>query len=277
MPGVSGRVRVQVVGEGPPVLFLHGVNTSGAVWAPLVAALPGSGVWSSTARGAGSATLARVARSLVVDVLDALGLGRAAVVSTSLGGYYDLRAAEAHPDRVSGVLELGWPVGAPDGHLPVVMRIGGARTLGRLTARLPVPRAAIRPMLGRIGLRSAVRAGRVSEAMVDWFHALLQETSTMRNELDAAPPFFHALRGADPSIAIPDEALSAIRPPVHFVWGDEDPFGDVDVASAFASKIGSGASLEVFSGAGPAPWIDDPERCAAVARRFLANGPHRDG
>lgn len=39
--GSGGRLRVQVVGEGPPVLFLHGVNTSGTVWAPLAARLPG--------------------------------------------------------------------------------------------------------------------------------------------------------------------------------------------------------------------------------------------
>src|SRR5687767_5615639 len=34
-------VRVQEVGEGPPVLFIHGASTSGASWARLVARFPG--------------------------------------------------------------------------------------------------------------------------------------------------------------------------------------------------------------------------------------------
>jgi pimeloyl-ACP methyl ester carboxylesterase len=32
---------VQVVGEGLPVLFLHGVNTCGTIWAPLAGRLAG--------------------------------------------------------------------------------------------------------------------------------------------------------------------------------------------------------------------------------------------
>jgi pimeloyl-ACP methyl ester carboxylesterase len=33
------NVRVQIVGSGPPVLFLHGGSNSGANWAPLVAGM----------------------------------------------------------------------------------------------------------------------------------------------------------------------------------------------------------------------------------------------
>lgn len=277
--GVAGRIRLQVVGDGPPVLFLHGVNTAAAVWAPLVRGLPNLRCLVLDRPGCGLsepfgspvedvAGFARVAASTVIGVLDALDVPRATVVSTSLGGYYALRAAASAPERIAGVVELGWPVGASNGRLPLPMRLGGSRTLGRVTARLPAPRAAIRPMLRRIGLREAVAAGRVSDELVDWFHALLNVTPTMRNELDATPPFIHPIRGADPTIVIADDDLGRIRVPVHFLWGAEDPFGGPDVGAAFAAKV-PGATFEIVPGAGHAPWVDDPALAAAVVRRHV--------
>jgi 2-hydroxy-6-oxonona-2,4-dienedioate hydrolase len=40
LPVAGGTVRVQKLGEGPPVLFIHGGPSSGSEWAFLVARLP---------------------------------------------------------------------------------------------------------------------------------------------------------------------------------------------------------------------------------------------
>ena len=40
LPGAGLRLRVQELGDGPPILFIHGANTSGASWATLAAKLP---------------------------------------------------------------------------------------------------------------------------------------------------------------------------------------------------------------------------------------------
>ena len=37
----GARVRVQVVGDGPPAVFVHGGSTGGTSWAPLAARLGG--------------------------------------------------------------------------------------------------------------------------------------------------------------------------------------------------------------------------------------------
>ena len=272
-------VRVQRAGSGPPVVFLHGVNTSGAVFAPLVAALrdvecivldrPGCGLSDpapTTTRDV--ATFAAFADDMVVDLLDALGVERAHLVGTSLGGYFAIRTAAAHADRIASVSLLGWPVGAPNGHLPLVMRVGGARPLGKLMARLPAPEAAMKPMLSRIGLRQAVRRGRVSDEMVRWFHSLLRDTETMRNELMGAPPIIHPLRGMNEDILHRDALLSAVRPRVQLLWGDADPFGDVGVARSFARKFND-SELSVRVGSGHAPWIDEPEAVARDVATFI--------
>jgi 2-hydroxy-6-oxonona-2,4-dienedioate hydrolase len=126
LPSAGTRVRVQVIGDGPPVLLVHGVSNSGTSWAPLASRLhgfrrllldrPGCGLSeASRTRVDDVHTFASVGETLIVDVLDALGLERADIVATCLGGYYALRTASVHPDRVRRVVELG--MGAVDARL----------------------------------------------------------------------------------------------------------------------------------------------------------------
>ena len=142
------RVRALEAGVGTPVVFLHGGNVGAWSWAPLVAELqdfrcivldrPGCGLSPAlTTSFDDVAHLQSFADAFVVDVLAALGLAQADVVAISYGGYFALRAAAAHPERVRRVVEMSWPIGAPMGRMPAVMRMTGIRSLGLLMARLP--------------------------------------------------------------------------------------------------------------------------------------------
>lgn len=279
LPRSGSRVRVQVVGEGPPVLFVHGVNNGGTSWAPLVSRLdgfrclvldrPGCGLSEPLAMSVDDvSTFASLAETLIIDVLDALELERAHVVATSLGGYHALRTASAHPDRVRRVVELSWTVGAPNGELPLVMRLAGVRSLGWLMARIPINERAVRSMLAQVGLRQALEAGRVPQEGVDWFRVLLRHTNTMRNDMHASPPIIHPIRGMNDSVLLADDLLGRIEVPVHFLWGAEDPFGGGDVATRFVAKI-PGAELEILPGGGHAVWLGDPDQVATGTSRFL--------
>ena len=266
------------------MLFVHGVSNSGTSWAPLATRLhgfrrllldrPGCGLSeTSAARVDDVHTFASVGETLIVDVLDALGLERAHIVATSLGGYYALRTASVHPDRVRRVVEFGWTVGAPNGPLPLVMRLTGVRSLGRLMTRVPMNERMVRSMLAQIGLRHALETGRLPQEGVDWFGALLRYTNTMRNEMDASPPIIHPIRGMNDSILLTQELLRRVRVPVYFLWGADDPFGGGDVATRFAAEI-PGAELEIVPDGGHAVWIDEPDRVAARTKRFLAAAPN---
>jgi pimeloyl-ACP methyl ester carboxylesterase len=279
LPRLGTRVRVQVVGEGPPVLFVHGVNVNGTCWAPLVARLgdfrcllvdrPGCGLSEAVSERVNHvAAFAAYADDLLADVLDGLELERVDVVATSLGGYHALRTAAAHPDRVRRAVALGWSVGAPNGPIPLVMRLAGVRSLGRVMARMPVPKRAVRSMLGQIGLAQALEAGRLPDEGVDWFHALINHTHTVRNEIDAGPALIQLRSGMSDLLVLGDDVLGRIRAPMRFIWGAEDPFGGADVATAFVAKF-HGASLEVMAGAGHAVWMDDPDHVAKEVGAFL--------
>ena len=121
-------------------------------------------------------------------------------------------------------------------------------------------------MLRRIGLRSAVDSGRFTPTMVDWYVALLRDTDTMRNDLRGGPRF--PLRAMDDRALLPQRLLEQIRTPMLFLWGEEDPFGGPEVARQLVGSLPN-AELELWPGAGHAPWIDDPERAATTTRAFF--------
>jgi pimeloyl-ACP methyl ester carboxylesterase len=212
--------------------------------------------------------LAAFADALIVDVLDAMGLERAHVVATSFGSYMALRAAAAHPDRIGRMVVLGWPIGAPIARTPMVMRIANVPIVGRLLSRVPPSERTVRMMFRGIGLRRALESGRISDEALDWFLALLRDTDTMRNEIEAGPRIILPLRGMNERVLLPVSLLGRIQTPIYFLWGEEDPFGGADVARRFTRHLAN-AELELVPGAGHAVWMDDPDLAATTTRTFL--------
>ena len=65
-----------------------------------------------------------------------------------------------------------------------------------------------------------------------------------------------------------DDELRRITTPVLFIWGDEDVYGGPGIGRR-ACEVMPNAQLEVLPG-GHAPFLDDPERCAALIDGFLS-------
>ncbi|HJR45844.1 MAG TPA: alpha/beta hydrolase [Actinomycetota bacterium] len=272
-------VRIQEVGEGEPIVFLAGVSNGGSSWADLVARLegfrcvivdkPGTGLSDRFPDRFTFETLAAFADGHVSDILDAVGLERAHVVSTSYGGYAALRSAAASPERIDRIVEFGWLTGAPTAKMPLFMRVATIPALSRLMTSMPAPESAVRSMFKQIGLREALAAGRISQEAIDWYRSQLNDTDTMRNEMDAGPRVI-TLKGMDEQIYLSDDLLASIQTPIYFLWGENDPFGGADIARAFAAKLPN-AELELLPGAGHAVWLDDPDKAAEVTKSFLSD------
>jgi 2-hydroxy-6-oxonona-2,4-dienedioate hydrolase len=277
---VAATVRAQELGEGPLLVFVHGASNAGASWAPLASRLgdfrcvlidrPGCGLSPRLADGlADMERLDAFADALVIDVLDALDLDVCGVVGTSFGGYFALRGAAAHPDRILAAVVLGWTFGAPIESTPFVMRIAMQPALGRLLTRVSPSQRMVRRLLKQIGLRGAVDSGRFGEVEIAWFRSLLRDTDTMRNEVSSAPPVV-TMRGLNNETLLPASLLSRVTAPVLLLWGEEDPMGGAAVARAFVDQLPD-AQLDLLPHAGHAPWIDDPIDVADRMRAFLGS------
>ncbi len=111
-------LNVEVAGEGPALLLLHGFTGSAATWAPFAAFLDGFRTIAVDIIGHGAsdspAHPARYRMECCVEdlvaVLDRLGVEKAAVLGYSMGGRVALRLALAAPERLWAlVLESASP------------------------------------------------------------------------------------------------------------------------------------------------------------------------
>jgi 3-oxoadipate enol-lactonase len=120
VPG--GRLFVVDEGEGPPVVLLHAGIVNLRSWDTVVPQLVEAGYRAVRydARAWGRSTTDDVAysnRADLIAVLDALGVGRAALVGNSRGGQIALDVAVEFPDRVAVVVGVGAGLGGFEGHL----------------------------------------------------------------------------------------------------------------------------------------------------------------
>ncbi len=109
--GVLATCRLGAAAQAPAVLAIHGITSSSRTWLPVTRALRGrAAVAAVDLRGRGASRtlpppfgIAAHVRDMLA-VLDHLGLERPVVVGHSLGAYIAAALAEAHPDRVAGLV-----------------------------------------------------------------------------------------------------------------------------------------------------------------------------
>jgi 3-oxoadipate enol-lactonase len=114
VPG--GRLFVVDEGDGPPVVLLHAGVADLRAWDAMVAPLAAGGyrVVRFDTRAYGASTTEDVDFSPTADViavLDALGIGRAALVGNSRGGRIAFDTAIEYPDRTAAVVGVAAGLG----------------------------------------------------------------------------------------------------------------------------------------------------------------------
>jgi pimeloyl-ACP methyl ester carboxylesterase len=115
----GGRVHILSAGteQGPAVVLLHGASFQAQTWRDIatIDTLAGAGyrVFAIDLPGFGrSPSHGGPADEWLPQVLDALGLDRAVIVTPSMSGRYALPFATNHPERLAGLVAVA-PVGIP--------------------------------------------------------------------------------------------------------------------------------------------------------------------
>jgi pimeloyl-ACP methyl ester carboxylesterase len=254
---------VESEGSGPALVCLHAGVCDRRMWRPLAAHLSDAfQVVAYDRRGFGNTPAVDEARSDVEDlcaVLDAWVPGVPVVlVGASRGGGLALDMALQHPERVTALVLLASAVsGDPDiesypAHIQAlveaVLAAEQARDLERLNA------LEVRIWLDGPEAPEERITGAPRELLLDMNRIAL-----------AAPPLPSRV---EPPPAYP--LLEAIAQPTLVGWGDLDLPDRVALSRQLAARIPRAQSHE-FTGTAHLPSLEQPERCSAVIRAFLAN------
>jgi 2-hydroxy-6-oxonona-2,4-dienedioate hydrolase len=267
------RLRVQEVGSGEPVVFVHGTGGPGT-WPSLVAELagvrcilldrPGWGLSSPVDYSA--KPYSALVSDLLSSVLDALGLEHAHVVGASIGNTWALRLAQRHPSRVGRIVLLGGGPLLPEVAIPTFIRLL-ASPVGALMVRIPQKRKMIHAQLRQIGHGPSLDAGRITDEFIAWRLSLTRDTHSMRHER-AMVRAIASPRGFRPGLTLEDAEFTRIAQPTLHVFGTADPVGSVATWQRAAGLLPRG-ELQLVDDAGHVPWFDDPSRVASCVTHFL--------
>jgi pimeloyl-ACP methyl ester carboxylesterase len=250
------------VGEGPPLVFVHGGAVDARMWRPQLAALadeftvlawdePGAGRSSDVPAEFGLADYAGCLAALI----DALELGPAHVAGLSWGGTVAQELYRCHPELVATLIladtYAGWKGSLPEAEVRARVE--------HLRRTLAAPAQDFDPTLpGLFGGDPPAEFVPLLEAMAADVRPASMGTALLL-------------------MAVTDQRdlLPRIAIPTLLIWGELDARSPLSVAHQFENAI-PGAQLVVIAGAGHVSNLEQPARFNDAVREFCrANPPHQ--
>jgi pimeloyl-ACP methyl ester carboxylesterase len=280
-----GDLRVHEVhgGHGSPVLFIHGLGSSGYMeWRyNLESTASHHRVFAPDLPGFGRTGKPRVRytihyfASFIERYMESRGLRSAAVVGTSLGGRIALEVALEYPHLVRrlvlvNALGLGRP--RPQAAqmaygLVTVPHVGEAVMRFTRSALRWAPPKTIRRVAGRFTGSSTDLEKVMDDTYLDNLRELYAGNDFHNAYLSTIRSLVHpkALLGGDHDMSA---RLGELNVPVQLVWGSKDPLFPLSHATRARTMIPD-CRLAVIEGAGHTPQAERPEEFNRVLHAFL--------
>jgi len=257
-------------GEGPAVLFIHGLTGSHRNWTHLLNAMEADhrvvapDLWGhgASAKPMGDYSLGAHAGTMR-DLLDELGIDRVTLVGHSLGGGIAMQLYYLFPERVE--------------RLVLVASGGLGRSVSLLLRAATVPGAGwVLPVIASSWVRGQGEAVGKVMGRVGW-HPSPDVTEIWRGftslgDADTRRAFLATTRSViDPggqTVTARDNIALGFDLPTLVVWGTRDRMIPAWHAT-LAEKVIPGCRVELFEGAGHFPHLDEPERFAKLISDFM--------
>lgn len=266
-PVDQGELYFETIGSGPAVLLVHAGVADSSMWqAQLQPFAEHFQVITYDARGYGKSRTESVSfsnRQDILDLLDHLGIDRAAVVGISRGGQIAVDFTVEHPERVWALVVVAGGVSGydhqPDGSekskieyemFNQMEALWGKKELEALTD-LEVRMWADGP---------GQPEGRAAEHVRNELYRMIRLNDS-RQDGEATPQQLEP-----PAI----DRLSEIRVPSLVVVGDLDTTGTLAMAEVMAEKIPAARKV-IFTGAAHMIPMEQPERFNQEVLNFLLN------
>ena len=254
------HVRVNVTGEGPPLLLVHGLGAPLDLWAPLVKELEGYTVITLDNPGAGASTvpwpawfMPKYAETLDA-VLEELGFDKVDVLGLSFGGMICQEFAFRYPQRIRRLILAGTTAG-------VGVTFGNPLALTVLAT----------PLRYYSRTYMAMTAPFLYGGDADGGSELVAEQTDLRHKMrPSIPGYFAQLATASTFSSF--WYLPSIRIPTMVLAGAEDPITNPLTCWVIAKRIPKSKYREV-KGGGHLFLMEKPAVSAEYIREFLEAEP----
>jgi len=204
----------------------------------------------------------------LLELTDGLAVDKIDLVGNSMGGFFAIAFAAAHPDRVRKLVLCG----TAGGLFPkpgLFLQLWATPGIGTLISRIQFrdtetlrKRAfgtyLMHPERIPADLLEVALLGINLPGTADTNQAIMQAVAT--------------IRGWRPQLRL-ESALATLPVPTLFICGDHDPLAGPDVGRDLTTRMPD-ARITVIPDAGHIPHLDQPEPVAAALNEFLAQPPH---
>ena len=265
----QGTIEYRESGEGPPIVFVHGLLVDGTLWRKVTPLLedrfrcivPNLPLGSHRTPMDPEADLSPTGLArLIADFLETLGLEDVTLVANDTGGAISQITAANHPERIGRLILTNCD--AFENFLPPAFRPlqWAARAPVMLNGMMQGMRfAPMRRLPNAYG--SLIKKDFAGAPTRDWVEPFLSERGVRRDTAKV-------LRGIDPRYTMEAaEKLRSFDRPALLAWAVEDRFFKVSFAEKLADTI-NGARLERIEDSYTFVSEDQPERLAELIARI---------
>jgi pimeloyl-ACP methyl ester carboxylesterase len=264
----AGTIRYRDLGQGEPIVFVHGLLVDGRLWDGVAKRVAASGhraivpdlpMGSHVLPMNEDADLSPPGQAkLVSDLIKALGLERATIVGNDTGGAVSQIVATRHPEVVerlvltnSDAFDKFPPF--PFSLMPPIARLPGGITMLQTPFRLGTLARATYGLLAKKQIPRELVASWVSPGM----------DSGIRRDTRKLLAGFHKRLTLEAA-----EKLKAFDRPALLAWGVDDPFFKLTYAERLHQTIPD-SRLERISDAKTFSPLDQPERIGELIAEFV--------
>jgi pimeloyl-ACP methyl ester carboxylesterase len=269
----QGTIQYRESGEGPPIVFVHGLLVDGRLWRKVTPLLedryrcivPDLPLGSHRTPMNPDADLSPPGlAAIVAGFLEALELDEVTLVANDTGGAISQITAANHPQRIGRLVLTNCD--AFENFLPPAFRPlqWAARVPGLLTAFLQGMRLTLMRRLP-IAYGWLIKRDFAGAPTREWVEPFLSDRRVRRDTVKV-------LRGIDPKYTFQAaESLRDFDRPVLLAWAVEDRFFKLSFAERLAATI-RGARLEKIEDSYTFVSEDQPEQLASLIEAFARDG-----
>jgi len=266
--GPVKRVHYYEMGEGEPLILIHGGGGYASQWYTIMEELaksyhiyvldrPGSGLTDNFIYG--EVDLTKHGAAFIRSFMDALKLDSAHIVGHSMGGLFSVNFAGIYPQRVKKLVLIGHPAGGTETIPPQVVMMG-----------LPAVNKILLKLIGEPTIKGSKDFhGMMLVHKPEQLPDIYWQNDVNAQLIPGSARSFNSLLencvefGGFNEAFLIQNTLFNLPHHVTFIVGDKDVWDTIENAEYLASKMNN-ATVHVIKNASHLPWLDAPEESAQL-------------